>query len=83
MDLDDYIYNRKKNEKGFTDKKFAEDLGISQEFLSRIKHYRSPPSIDLAIKIEEVTEGVVSGWELLKKYNSKQKEKISSKSDGK
>lgn len=75
MDLQDYIYYRKKSEEGFTDKKFAEMLGITQEFLSRIKHYRSSPSIELAQKIEEITGGQVSGWELLKQYDKKQREK--------
>lgn len=75
MDLQDYIYQKKKKDKSFTDKKFAEMLGITTAYLSRIKCYRSMPSVELADKIEKITGGQVSGWEMLKEYDKRKREK--------
>ena len=58
--LDRYLF-----ENGFTKTEFAEALGIDRNHLHSIISGRRQPSIKLAKKIEEHTEGKISKEELL------------------
>lgn len=74
MDISDYIHKRKKTEPKYSDRKLAHELNIPPSQLSRIKTYKIPLSTKLAMKIEEVTNGEVSGWDMIKEFH-KRKEK--------
>ena len=47
-----------------TQRDFASSLGISQAFLSQLLNGRRIPSLDLAVRIERLTDGAVpaSSW---------------------
>ena len=60
MKLEEYLrFNRIKN------RELAEKLGVSQAFVNLMLHGKRKPSLDLAKKIEKITEGRVSVFELL------------------
>ena len=65
--LEKYLYMRKKKDKTFTEDAFAKDLGISREYLSRIKRQKMQPSFELAVRIEKATAGKITALSL-KKY---------------
>jgi DNA-binding transcriptional regulator YdaS (Cro superfamily) len=68
MDLKEYIFYENRKDKTFTQKKMAEMLGIAPSRLSQIVTGRIQISGSLAYKIEQLTEGKVSGWELIKNH---------------
>jgi DNA-binding XRE family transcriptional regulator len=55
MDLDEYLFRKRISQ---TD--FAKDLGISRNHLGEILRGRRTPSVKLAKKIEELTQGEVT-----------------------
>ena len=55
MDLKEYL-----DSNGIRYKFFAEKLGISHSYMSRLMHKKIVPSPALALKIEELTQGKVS-----------------------
>ena len=52
-------------------KKFAADLGISVSYLYQLLKNERRPSLELALRIEKLTQGNVSVDELLKEEKSK------------
>ncbi|MCX6987251.1 MAG: helix-turn-helix domain-containing protein [Chlamydiae bacterium] len=55
VDLDEYLFRKRISQ---TD--FAKDLGISRNHLGEILRGRRTPSVKLAKKIEELTQGEVT-----------------------
>ena len=60
MYLDEYLFKTKQSKTGF-----AQHLGISRGHLQHILNGSRRPSVPLAKKIEEITEGKVSKEEML------------------
>ena len=60
MELREYLFRHRK-----TQKEMAEKLGVSVNHFSLIVRGERKPSVTLAIKIEEVTEGEVTKEELI------------------
>jgi transcriptional regulator with XRE-family HTH domain len=60
MDLDEYLFRKR-----ISQTEFAHALGISRNHLGEILRGRRNPSIKLAKKIEELTNGEVSKEEAL------------------
>ena len=75
MDLYDYFHKRRKDEQGFNADFFADQLGISKSYLSLIINGRGAPSIILAFKIQDVTNGSVSFRDMMV-WVEKNKERI-------
>jgi transcriptional regulator with XRE-family HTH domain len=71
MDLDEYIFYENRKDKRFSKKAFAEKLGIDPKYFLRVASGKMRPSSELAYKIEQLTEGKVSGWELIKSHITK------------
>lgn len=67
MELIDWLHAKRKEDPTYTGKRFAEIIGAHPSRLGRIMRYKVCPSSKIALKIEEVTEGAVSGWEIIKK----------------
>jgi len=78
MDLYDYFHKRKKEEAGFCLDTFADMLGVSKCHLSIIINGRGAPSIILAFRIEEATQGEVTFMEMIK-WVRKNKDRIMKK----
>lgn len=73
MKLDEYLKNQ-----SMTKTAFGAVVGVSQSHISNISWGKKQPSIKLAKKIEEATDGKVSVIELLDiniSFNKKSKEK--------
>jgi transcriptional regulator with XRE-family HTH domain len=60
MNLDEYLFRTKQSKTSF-----AQKLGISRGHLQHILNGSRRPSVSLAKKIEEITEGKVSKAEVL------------------
>ncbi len=60
MELREYLFRHRK-----TQTEMAKQLGVSLNHFSQIVRYQRHPSIGLAIKIEEITEGEVTKEELI------------------
>lgn len=60
MDLDEYLFRKK-----ISQTNFANELGISRNHLGEILRGRRSPSVKLAKKIEELTEGEVTKEEAM------------------
>ena len=71
MDLKEYIFYEGRKDKTFTQKKMAQMLGLSPSRFSQIVTGRIGISGCVAYKIEQLTEGKVSGWELIKNHITK------------
>lgn len=71
MDIKEFIFYENRKDKTFTQKKMAQLLGVSAVHLSQIICGRAIASSSLAYKIEQLTEGKVSGWELIKNHITK------------
>lgn len=71
MDLSDWVYFEKKKDRSYSREKFAKQIGISKPYLDRIMNLDRPATSRVAYMIEKVTDGKVSGWELIKKYMEK------------
>lgn len=67
MDLDEYLFYEKKKNKNFTTRQFAQALGLNTNYLHKIVSGFLTPSAQLAYQIEKLTEGKVSGWQLIKR----------------
>ena len=65
MDLDEYLFFEYKKDKSFTKKKFAEKLGITHTHFSKILTGTVSITSEIAYKIEQLTNGEVSGWDLI------------------
>lgn len=67
MNLKEYL-----EEKRLTYREFAEKLGIRTQSLQTIVYGKRKPSLDLAVKIQELTEGAITPKDLLDDfYNPK------------
>jgi transcriptional regulator with XRE-family HTH domain len=66
MNLKDFFRHKKFEEPDFTETKFAKILGITSPYLSRLKHEKDIPSLELAYLIEQETDGRVSVAENIK-----------------
>lgn len=64
MELYQYFFDQRQKDRTFTQRKFAKLLGMNHSRLCAIAHYRSRPSDEVAIQIEEATGGCVQAWEL-------------------
>lgn len=71
MDLDEYVFFKKKNDKSFTDKKFAEMLGITRDHFYRLKTGNRSPSGKVAYLIDKVTEKKVDVMEMIRRFYEK------------
>jgi len=65
MELSKWIRIQKVEDINFLDKNFATKLNISQPYLCGLKSGRCRPSYELAMKIEKITNGQVTAWEML------------------
>jgi DNA-binding transcriptional regulator YdaS (Cro superfamily) len=70
MDLYQYMSLRKVQDRKFRDSYFAKELGLHRQYLSQIKNGHVKPSVDLAKRIEEKTNGQVTACELLNISNN-------------
>lgn len=64
MNLKEYL-----DEKRLTYREFAEKLKIHPQSLQSIAYGKKRPSLELAVKIEELTEGELTPKKLLDYYN--------------
>ncbi len=78
MDLKEYLDVHR-----ITYKEFSERLGINRQSLQNVVYGNKKPSLDLAIKIEELTKGQITPRELLKNFNDVFKTKPKRKYGGK
>jgi len=79
MDLFDYLHEKRKENRKFKPKNLSDALGISSTYLNLILNGMRKPSIELGIKIEELTEGKVTYLDMTKHYLDnfkKEKKKI-------
>jgi transcriptional regulator with XRE-family HTH domain len=60
MELREYLFKHRK-----TQVEMAKQLGVSVNHFSQLVRHKRHPSIALAIKIEELTEGEVTKEELI------------------
>jgi len=60
MDLYDYFHKKRKEEPNFNAHTFSDQLGISKSYLSMIINGRGAPSVILAFRIQDVTDGAVT-----------------------
>lgn len=88
LELYQYFAEEKKKDWKFTQKSVADELGIASTHLCAISRYRVTPCPILALKIEEITGGVVKAWDLILlslekrgKTNRKTKEKRDKKEE--
>lgn len=65
MDVKKYL-----DEKRLTYREFAEKLGIRIQYLQSIAYGKRKPSLDLAVKIEELTNGELTPKDLLHYFNN-------------
>lgn len=79
MDLKEYFFFEKRKDPTFSVKKFAEKLGIKRQTLYRIASGTMRTSLDRALLIEKLTEGKVSGLEVIKTAIIRQKRTIKEK----
>lgn len=65
MDLKEYL-----EDKRLTYREFAEKLGIRTQSLQSVVYGSKKPSLDLAVKIEELTGGAITPKDLLEFFNN-------------
>lgn len=75
MDLDEFLFYEKKKNPSFTKKEFAKRLGVSAAFLSKIISLQQAPSAKIAYKIQKLTDGQVSGWNLIFNFYEEESKK--------
>ena len=63
------------DEKRLTYREFAEKLGIRTQYVQSIAYGKQKPSLDLAVKIEEITNGELTAKDLLHYFNNPPKDK--------
>ncbi|CAB4164365.1 hypothetical protein UFOVP816_24 [uncultured Caudovirales phage] len=64
--LRDWIWHQQQNNREFSEKKFASQLGISSPYFSAIKNNRVAMSMQLAFSIQEATNNAVQAIDLMK-----------------
>jgi hypothetical protein len=69
MDLEDYVPFMKKKDRRYTIGKFCKEIGVGWLSYRQFVLGKRLPTSKTAIKIHEVTNGLVDGWELLTKIN--------------
>jgi predicted transcriptional regulator len=67
MDLDEYLFYKKKNNPEFTHQQFAHEAGIGLVTLYSVLSGDKVARSETAYKIDKYTNGQVSGWELITK----------------
>lgn len=67
MDLVEWMFFEKSKDKKFDRKAMAKRFGISLSYLNNIILMYKPPKAEMAYHIEKITNGKVSGWDLIKK----------------
>jgi plasmid maintenance system antidote protein VapI len=55
--------------------KLAEELEITPAHLSHVVHYTASPSLELALKIQQLSDGKVNAYELIEKTKKKTRKK--------
>lgn len=76
MQLRDYIHQKRIRKKDF-----AKLLGISETHLVQVSIGNRIPSSKMALRIEELTNGLVNGWELIQSnITEKGRKQVSRKS---
>jgi DNA-binding transcriptional regulator YdaS (Cro superfamily) len=75
MDIREYIFYEKVKDKTFSRKKFAQQIGISKGYLDKIMSKKTCIRAWIAYRIEQVTEGKISGWQLIKDYMENKNER--------
>lgn len=78
MDLKKYLDNKR-----LTYAEFANQLGIHTHSLHNVVYGKKKPSLDLAVKIEELTDGEITAKDLLYFFNNQPQEKPKRKYRGK
>lgn len=71
MDLDEYLFYEKKKNKEFSDMKFAETLGFTKGYFSRVQSGVQLPSAHFLYLIDKHSEGKVDVLKMLKEAYSK------------
>lgn len=68
MDLEEYLFYRKKKDPSFQEKEFAKLLGISRKKLWEIKSGRDAPSSKMILLIDKHTNGEVDVMEMIRAF---------------
>lgn len=71
MDIDDYVFQKRKKDPTYTYKKLAKELGISSNYLQNIRKKRVLPNARFCIRLSEVTNGQVDPMEIMKEIYNK------------
>jgi len=73
LDLDEYLFYEKKKNKDFSDTKFAQQLGYSKSYFSRILTKKIAPGAHFLYALDKHTEGKVDVVKMLREAYSKDK----------
>ncbi len=68
MDLEEYLFYKKKNDSKFTEKEFANRIGVSPHQLWNLKKGKSTPSAKVAYLLDFHTEGQVDIMEMIRNF---------------
>ena len=66
MDLDEYLFYEKKKSKDFSDNKFAQKLGYSKSYFSRVLTKKITPGAHFLYALDKLTEGKVDVLKMLR-----------------
>lgn len=75
MDLYEFFYKYKKSN-NCTMNDFALELGVTRSHLTKVMKGHNPPSTKLALRAEEITNGKVKPWEMLKFFCEKREKNM-------
>lgn len=68
MDLEEYLFYRKRKDSSFQEQHFAKQLGITQHQLWKIKTGKIPPSSKMILLIQKHTNGEVDVMEMIRAF---------------
>ena len=71
MDLEEYLFYKKKNDTNFTEKEFAKRIGVTQHQIWNIKKGRKAPSSKVAYLLEIHTNNEVDVMEMIRDFYRK------------
>ncbi len=73
MDLEEYLFYRKRKDSSFQEKNFASELGITQHQLWKIKTGKVVPTAKMIMLIQQHTNGEVDVMKMIRDFYDKQK----------
>ena len=68
MDLYEWMYLEKAKNRNFSQKKFAEKVGVHRNYLCSIAAWRFRPKFEVMLKIEELTGGIIKARDMLDRF---------------